>query len=122
MATQNQERKTTTIDAAGKAIGRVASSAAIALQGKNRPAFVPHEDNGDIVEIRNIAKLKITGKKLEQKAHYRYSGYPGGMKKTLLKETIEKNPKRAIELAVSRMLPKNRLRSVRMKRLIIHND
>jgi large subunit ribosomal protein L13 len=74
------------------------------------------------VEVRNAAKVKITGKKLEGKNFYAYSGYPGGMRKTQLKDVMEKNPAKAIEHAVYSMLPKNRQRKDRMRRLTIKND
>jgi large subunit ribosomal protein L13 len=118
MATRN----TTTIDATGKAIGRLASEIAMYLQGKHKADFERHVDKGDAVEVRNMTKVKITGKKAEQKEFFRYSGYPGGLKRTQLKTVMEKDPKKALEHAVYRMLPKNRLRKERMKRLKVHND
>ncbi len=115
-------RQTTTIDAAGQSIGRIASRAAVALQGKHRPSYEAHLDLGDVVEVRNAAKVKVTGKKMDQKTFYQYSGYPGGMKERLLKTVMAKNPAEAIERAVYSMLPKNRLRKERMKRFKVHND
>jgi len=115
-------RTTTKIDAAGQSIGRVASAVAMALQGKNRADYTPHIDAGDVIEVRNAAKVKITGKKLDNKIYYAYSGFPGGMKHNQLKFIMEKNPAKAIEHAVYSMLPKNRQRKDRMKRLTIKND
>ena len=115
-------RNTTTIDATGESVGRIATKIAMMLQGKNRVDYVQYQDRGDIVEVRNAAKVKITGKKLEGKNFYAYSGYPGGMRKTQLKDVMEKNPAKAIEHAVYSMLPKNRQRKDRMKRLKIKND
>lgn len=115
-------RNIVTIDAAGKAIGRVAVEAVAYLIGKNKVTFQTHIDGGDAVEIRNAAKVKITGKKLEQKFVHNYSGYPGGMRSRQLQTLMGKNPSEAIEIAVSSMLPKNRHRKLRMKRLAVHND
>lgn len=116
------KRELVKIDAAGRSIGRVASEAAMILQGKTKPQYEPHLDLGDTVEIRNAAKVKIIGNKLENKKYFRYSGYPGGMKETQLKEVMAKDPADAIRRAVNNMLPKNRLRNGRMKRLKVHND
>ncbi len=111
------------IDAEGKAIGRIATEAAKFLQGKHKVAYEAHVDHGDNVEIRNAAKVKIIGNnKLDNKMYYAYSGYPGGMRKTQLKTVMATNPSKAIENAVYSMLPKNRQRKERMKRLKIHND
>ena len=79
---------TSTIDAAGQSIGRVATEAARLLQGKHRPTYTPNIDNGDIVEILNAAKVKITGTKLDGKHYHHYSGYPGGMKSITLKTVM----------------------------------
>jgi len=122
MPKQQIIRKTVVVDADGQSIGRIATRCATVLQGKHKATYAPEQDMGDIVEVRNAAKVKVTGKKLEQKAFYNYSGYPGGMKATLLKTAMAKNPSLAIEHAVSAMLPKNRLRSLRLKRLRVHND
>lgn len=121
MPTKTITRQTTTIDAEGKSIGRIATQAAMALQGKNRATYVPHIDAGDIVVISNASKVRVTGKKMEQKEFFAYSGYPGGMRRTQLKTVMAKNPSLAIEHAVYSMLPKNRLRKDRMKRLKISN-
>jgi large subunit ribosomal protein L13 len=110
------------IDAAGRSIGRVASEAVSLLQGKNRPDYEPQDDAPFSVEVRNAAKVKVTGSKLDQKEFIRYSGYPGGLKRQQLKDVMSKNPAKAIEHAVRGMLPKNRLRQPRMNRLTVHND
>lgn len=119
---KNIERKTVIIDAAGQSVGRVATQTAKLLQGKHKAAYEPQRDHGDIVEVRNAAKVKILGAKMEQKKYYHYSGYPGGMRVTQLKEVMSKNPAQAILNAVYSMLPKNRLRKERLKRLTVHND
>jgi len=115
-------RSNTTIDATGESIGRLATKIAMLLQGKHLPSYVPNVDAGDVVEVRNAAKVKVTGRKLENKHYYAYSGYPGGMRKTQMKAVMATNPAKALEHAVYSMLPKNRQRKDRMNRLTIKND
>ena len=103
------ERKWYVVDADGCTLGRLASGVASVLRGKNKPQFTPHVDTGDYVIIVNADKIKVTGKKLEQKIYYNHSDYVGGMRETTLKEMIAKNPERVIELAVKGMLPKGPL-------------
>ena len=103
------ERKWYVVDAEGCTLGRLASGVASVLRGKNKPQFTPHVDTGDYVIITNADKIKVTGKKLEQKVYYRHSDYVGGMKETTLKEMLNKKPERVIELAVKGMLPKGPL-------------
>lgn len=110
------ERKNHKIDAEGKVLGRLATEIVILLRGKNKPTFEPHIDNGDFVAIKNSDKIKITGKKMEQKTYYRHSGYPGGLKTKKLKDITKAE---ALKRAVWNMLPKNRLRNAMIKRLII---
>lgn len=113
------QRETYKVDAAGKAIGRIATDIAVHLMGKHRPGYAPHIDSGDIVYVTNVKDVKITGKKLDQKMHYRHSNHPGGLKTIPLRKTMEENPEKALYLAVSRMLPKNKLRQPRLNRLNI---
>ena len=113
------ERNLYTIDAEGKAIGRLATQIATILRGKNKVTYRPHLDEGDRVEVINAAKVKITGKKLEQKKYYRVSQYPGGLKTTTLEELMAKKPGEALKKAVKQMLPNNKLRPGMLKRLII---
>ena len=103
------ERKWYVVDATGYTLGRLASEVAKILRGENKPIFTPFIDTGDYVIITNADKIKVTGKKLEQKAYYRHSDYVGGMKETTLKEMLNKKPERVIELAVKGMLPKGSL-------------
>ena len=103
------ERKWYVVDADGCTLGRLASGVASVLRGKNKPQFTPHVDTGDYVIIVNADKIKVTGKKLEQKIHYNHSDYVGGMRETTLKEMLAKKPERVIELAVKGMLPKGPL-------------
>ena len=103
------ERKWYVVDADGCTLGRLASGVASVLRGKNKPQFTPHVDTGDYVIIVNADKIKVTGKKLEQKIYYNHSDYVGGMRETTLKEMLSKKPERVIELAVKGMLPKGPL-------------
>jgi len=111
------ERKAHTIDAAGRILGRLASEIAVLLRGKDKTDFAPYKDIGDIVIVKNIDKLKFTGKKMEQKKYYRHSGYPGGLKEISLGKLFEKNPAEVLKKAVWGMLPKNKLRAKMIKRL-----
>lgn len=105
------------IDASTVPLGRMATTIASYLTGKNKPIYTPHIDCGDYVVVTNASKLVVTGNKLENKTYYSYSGYPGGMKSTSLKVKLEKNPAKVIEAAVKGMLPKNKLMDERLKRL-----
>ena len=103
------ERKWYVVDAEGMTLGRLASEVAKVLRGKNKAIFTPHIDTGDYVIVVNAEKIKVTGKKLDQKVYYRHSGYVGGIKETTLKEMLNKHPERVIEFAVKGMLPKGPL-------------
>ncbi len=109
------------IDAANQSLGRLASRIAVILRGKTNPSYQPRLMPEDKVVISNIKQIKFTGKKLDQKIYYHYSGYPGGMKERKLGTMFEKNPKRVLWLAVYRMLAQNRLRAKIMKNLIIES-
>ena len=103
------ERKWYVVDAADMALGRLASEVAKVLRGKNKPTFTPHIDTGDYVIVVNAEKVKVTGKKLDQKIYYHHSDYVGGMKETTLREMLAKKPEKVVELAVKGMLPKGPL-------------
>ena len=103
------ERKWYVVDATGYTLGRLASEVAKVLRGKNKPIYTPHIDCGDYVVIVNADKVKVTGKKLDQKIYYHHSDYIGGMKETTLREMMNKHPERVIEYAVKGMLPKGPL-------------
>ena len=103
------ERKWYVVDATDLTLGRLASQVAAVLRGKNKPIYTPHIDTGDYVIVVNADKIKVTGKKLEQKIYYNHSDYVGGMRETTLKEMLAKKPERVIELAVKGMLPKGPL-------------
>ncbi len=111
------ERKTHTFDATNKVLGRLATKIAVLLRGKHKPDFVPYKDIGDIVVVKNVDKLKFTGKKMNQKKHYHHSGYLGGLKEMPLKKAFKVNPEEVFKKAVFGMLPKNKLRSKMIKRL-----
>ena len=114
------ERKWYVVDATGHTLGRLASEVAKVLRGKNKPIFTPHMDTGDYVIIVNADKIKVTGKKLEQKVYYRHSAYVGGMKETTLKEMLATKPERVIELAVKGMLPTGPLGRAMIKKLHVY--
>ena len=114
------ERKWYVVDATGYTLGRLASEVAKILRDKNKPIFTPFIDTGDYVIITNADKIKVTGKKLEQKVYYRHSDYVGGMKETTLKEMLNKKPERVIELAVKGMLPKGPLGREMYKKLFVY--
>ncbi len=111
------ERNTHTIDATSKVLGRLATEIAILLRGKNKPDFMPNKDIGDFVIVENFNKIKITGKKFDNKIYYRHTGYLGGLKKVPFKKLFEKNPEEVLKKAVFGMLPINKLRTKQIKRL-----
>lgn len=103
------ERKWYVVDAADMTLGRLASEVAKVLRGKNKAIFTPHMDTGDYVIVVNADKVKVTGRKLDQKIYYHHSEYVGGMKEATLREMMAKKPEKVIELAVKGMLPKGPL-------------
>jgi len=113
------ERKTHIIDATDKILGRLASQIVILLQGKHKPNFLPYRDMGDFVIVKNVERIRLTGKKIEQKKYYRHSGYLGHLKEIPIKKVFAQKPGEVLRKAVSGMLPKNRLRKIRLKRLKI---
>lgn len=115
----NKKRKIHNIDATGKILGRLATEIAILLRGKNKVNFLPYLDQGDFVEVVNIKKIKVSGKKLEDKKYFYYTGYPGGLREKKMKDVFKKNPGEVLKKAVYNMLPKNKLRKEMIKRLII---
>ena len=114
------EKKWYVVDATDKTLGRLASEIASVLRSKNKAIYTPHIDTGDYVIVVNADKIKVTGKKLEQKVYYRHSDYVGGMKETTLKEMLNKKPERVIELAVKGMLPKGPLGREMYKKLFVY--
>ena len=114
------ERKWYVVDAEGQTLGRLSAEIAKVLRGKNKPVFTPHVDTGDYVIVVNADKVKVTGKKLEQKIYYHHSDYVGGMKETTLKEMMAKKPEAVIELAVKGMLPQGPLGRTMIKKLHVY--
>lgn len=111
------ERKWFVVDAQGQTLGRLATTIATILRGKNKVDFAPHMDNGDYVIVINADKFKVTGNKMTDKLYHRHTGYLGGLISTPLSKLLEKKPTRALEAAVSGMLPKNKLRKNMAMRL-----
>ena len=114
------ESKWYIIDAANKPLGRVATEAAKLLRGKHKPTFTPNIDVGDHVIILNCSKVILTGNKLNEKVYRHHSGYIGGMKEVSAKDMLEKNPEKAMMLAVKGMLPHNSLGAVQLKKLRVY--
>lgn len=119
MTTAKIERKTHTVDAQGKVLGRLASEVAVLLRGKHKPNFRPNVDAGDFVNVINLKDLKFTGNKMAQKDYFRYTGYPGGEKFEKLKDLLKRNPELVLFRAVKNMLPKNKLRAKMIQRLTV---
>jgi len=111
------KRETHTIDVKDKILGRMASQIAVLLMGKHKPDFLANKDMGDNVIVNNIDKIKVTGKKYDDKKYYHHSGYLGGLKKVPLDKVFKKKPADVLKKAVWGMLPKNRLRAEQIKRL-----
>ena len=114
------ERKWYVVDATGHTLGRLSAEIAKVLRGKNKPIFTPHIDTGDYVIVVNADKIKVTGKKMEQKIYYNHSDYPGGMRETTLKEMMAKKPESVITLAVKGMLPKGPIGTQMLKKLHVY--
>ncbi len=108
------------VDAEGKTLGRLATKIAEILRGKHKPIYTPHLDCGDYVVVINADKIRVTGRKLDQKIYYRHSGYPGGLKSITLRDQLQKHPERVLEAAVRGMLPKNRLGRKMFKKLKVY--
>lgn len=116
----NIERKWYVVDAEDQTLGRLCSEVAKVLRGKNKPTFTPHIDTGDNVIVINADKIKVTGKKMDQKIYYNHSEYVGGMKETTLREKMAKKPEDVIYLAVKGMLPKGPLGRSMIKKLHVY--
>ena len=114
------DRKWYVVDAEGMTLGRLASEVAKVVRGKNKAIFTPHIDTGDYVIVVNAEKIKVTGKKMDQKIYYNHSDYVGGMKEATLKEMMAKKPEDVIKLAVKGMLPKGPLGRQMIKKLHVY--
>ena len=108
------------IDAEGKTLGRLSSEIAVLLQGKHKPIYVPYLNTGDYVIVINAEKVRVTGKKLEQKMYYRHSGYHGGLKEETLTQVLKKKPTRVLQHSVKGMLPKNSMGRRMLSRLKLY--
>ena len=117
----NIKRDIHTIDAEGRAPGRIATEAATFLIGKHKVNFINHIDAGDHVQIINAEKMKVTEKKMEQKVYYHHTGFAKGLRQVTMKRLFEKDPSEILRRSISRMLPKNKQRNERMKRLTVKN-
>ncbi|MDX1775978.1 MAG: 50S ribosomal protein L13 [Desulfobulbales bacterium] len=115
------ERKWFVVDAEDKVLGRLASEIATRLRGKHKPNFSPHMDVGDFIIVVNAEKVKLTGKKLDDKIYYRHSGYIGGIKQRTAKEVLEKRPTELLKMAVKGMLAKNSVGRNQLKKLKIYS-
>jgi large subunit ribosomal protein L13 len=115
-----RERNWLLVDANGKTLGRLATQIADALRGKRKPEYTPHCDTGDFVVVVNAEKVRVTGKKLEDKLYHRHSGYPGGLRTRTLGEMLERRPEEVIRLAVRGMLPRNRLARQQLGKLKVY--
>jgi large subunit ribosomal protein L13 len=114
------QREWYVVDAKGKTLGRLASEVAKILRGKHKPIYTPHADCGDYVIIVNADKVRVTGRKMEQKMYYRHSGYPGGFKAIRLRDQLAQFPTRVLELAIRGMLPKGRLGRAMYRKLKVY--
>jgi large subunit ribosomal protein L13 len=114
------EREWYVVDAEGQTLGRLASEIAKILKGKHKPIYAPHLDTGDFVVVINAEKVHVTGRKLDQKMYYRYSGYPGGLTAVTLRDQLKRHPTRVIRSAVKGMLPHNRLGRAMIRKLKVY--
>ena len=114
------EKKWYVVDAEGQTLGRMCSEIAKVLRGKNKPEYTPFVDTGDYVIVVNADKIKVSGKKMDQKIYYRHSDYVGGMKSATLKEMLERRPEKVVELAVKGMLPKGPLGRQMLRKLHVY--
>lgn len=117
---EDVKRQWYVIDAEGKTLGKVAVLAATVLNGKHRPEYTPHVDCGDCVIVINAEKVVLTGKKLDQKMYYHHTGYIGGLKAVKYRRLMETKPEMAVTLAVKGMLPKNKIGTASMTRLLVY--
>lgn len=114
------QKKWFVVDASGKVLGRLATQLATRLRGKHRPDFTPHLDTGEFIIVINAEKVKLTGRKLDQKMYHRHSGYLGGLKSVNARTMLAKKPEDVIMLAVKRMMPKNKLARQQLKKLKVY--
>ena len=116
------QREWFVVDAEGKTLGRLATQIADTLRGKGKPAYTPHVDTGDFIIVVNASKLRVTGRKAEQKMYYRHTTYPGGIRETNFAKMQARFPRRVLEIAVKGMLPKGPLGYAMLKKLKVYGD
>jgi large subunit ribosomal protein L13 len=116
----DRQRDWYVVDAEGQTLGRLATRIADVLRGKRKPEYTPHVDTGDFVVVVNAEKIRVTGKKMEQKRYWRHSGYPGGIKSRTLAEMLDRRPEEVIRKAVKGMLPRNRLARKQLTKLKVY--
>jgi large subunit ribosomal protein L13 len=114
------DRRWYVVDAEGRILGRLATQIADTLRGKNKPQYTPHVDTGDFVVVVNAEKIRVTGKKLDEKIYYRHSGYPGGLRQRTLREQLDRRPTEVIRKAVKGMLPRNKLARQQITKLKVY--
>ncbi len=114
------ERKWYVVDASEKVLGRLATRIASYLRGKHKPRFTPNVDTGDFIVVVNAEKIRLTGRKLDQKVYYHHTGYPGGIKAETARKRLQRKPEEIIRSAVRGMLPKNRLGRAMLKKLKVY--
>lgn len=114
------QRRWIHLDAEGKVLGRLATRVADILRGKDKPDFTPHLDLGDFVVITNAAKVKISGRKVDQRQYFKYSGYQGGLKMTRLRDLVDQEPEEVVVRAVRGMMPHTKLGRAQMKKLRVY--
>ncbi|MCF6157361.1 MAG: 50S ribosomal protein L13 [wastewater metagenome] len=117
---ENVERNWYIVDASDKVLGRMLTTISRVLQGKHKPEYTPHVDTGDFVIITNASKVKLTGKKMEEKIHYYVTGYQSGLRKRMVGETLQTAPEKVFKRSVKRMLPRSRLGKAMLKKLKIY--
>jgi large subunit ribosomal protein L13 len=118
--TEDIEREWYLVDAEGQTLGRLASRIAPILKGKHKPVYTPHLDCGDFIVVVNAEKVRVTGRKMDQKRYHRHSGYPGGLTSVTLREQLDRHPERVLLAAVRGMLPKNKLGRRMIKKLKVY--
>ena len=118
--TEEIERDWYVVDADGQTLGRLASRIAPIIRGKHKPIYTPHLDCGDFVIIINAEKVRVTGRKLDQKLYHRHSGYPGGLKSISLRDQLDRHPERVLQAAIKGMLPKTKLGRRMIKKLKVY--
>lgn len=116
----NRQRDWYVVDAEGKTLGRLATQIADMLRGKRKPEYTPHCDTGDFVVVINAEKVRVTGRKMEQKRYWRHSGYPGGIRSRTLAEMLDRQPEEVLRKAVKGMIPRNKLGRAQLRKLKVY--